>query len=556
MGLDNFLYDRITEEDTYKYTLPEILRMRAEQTPDETAFIFLRDGDDDEERITYKELDHAATAIAHRLIEKDLRGERALMLFPPGLEFVKALYGCFYAGVIAVPAYPPRKNRSLDRIKILVVDSGASIVLTIDNIYQSFERSFSDLEELRKLEWISTDNPASLPPRFPSSPLPLFPVSMPPSLHASMPPHFPMPLDIALLQYTSGSTGQPKGVIETHRNLMRSAEFMRNCFELSRISVSVTWLPCFHDNGLIDGVIVPVYTGFPSVIIPPVTFIQKPICWFKAISKYKATHSGGPNFAFELCAESISEEHRRRDGARHERIDGRPRTPGGVPRRSALSGSRARARYAGCPAYRLAARRLLENLHGRNYPELPWCYRPPHPGPLHGAQRQPPVPTPRPSWRFCSGRATAWRVTPTGPEDCPVGAPSAHRLGPHQLVQRLLQVPDLALDPLREDRVLHDEPELDVALLGGLREVRTGHHQELMVDGDELRMRAHQAVVHPPGPPHGGPAHRPSHLHGCRLPGGRLVVGRGRVEVNPHGQLRPGGRAARAPATAPTSAGS
>ncbi len=92
---------------------------------------------------------------------------------------------------------------------------------------------------------------------------------------------------------------------------MRSAEFMRNCFELSRKSVSVTWLPCFHDNGLIDGVIVPVYTGFPSVIIPPVTFIQKPIRWFKAISKYKATHSGGPNFAFELCVESISEEEKK-----------------------------------------------------------------------------------------------------------------------------------------------------------------------------------------------------------------------------------------------------
>ena len=114
MGLDDFLHDRITEEDTFRYTLPEILRMRAEQTPDETAFIFLKDGEEDEERITYKELDHAAATIAQRLSVKNLRGERALMLFPPGLEFVKALYGCFYAGVIAVPAYPPRKNRSLE----------------------------------------------------------------------------------------------------------------------------------------------------------------------------------------------------------------------------------------------------------------------------------------------------------------------------------------------------------------------------------------------------------------------------------------------------------
>jgi acyl-CoA synthetase (AMP-forming)/AMP-acid ligase II len=297
MGLDNFLYDRITEEDTFRYTLPEILRMRAEHTPGETAFIFLKDGEDEEEKVTYKELDHAAQTIANSLIRKNLQGERALMLFPPGLEFVKALYGCFYAGVIAVPAYPPRKNRSLDRIRTLVVDSGASIILSIDDIYKLFERSFSDLEELRKLEWISTDNPASPPPR----------------LQATMPPgpHAPNPTDIALLQYTSGSTGQPKGVMVTHRNIIRNVDFIRQSFSLTRKSVSVTWLPSFHDMGLIDGIIEPVYTGFPGVVIPPVAFLQKPVRWLKAISKYRGTHGGGPNFAFDLCVDGVSEEEMR-----------------------------------------------------------------------------------------------------------------------------------------------------------------------------------------------------------------------------------------------------
>jgi len=293
MGLDNFLHDRITEEDTYRYTLPEILQTRAKHTPDHTAFIFLRDGDDDEERITYKKLDQAASAIALRLIEMNLQGERALMLFPPGLEFVKALFGCFYAGVIAVPAYPPRKNRSLDRIKTLVIDSGAGIVLSITDIYQLFERSFSDLEELEQLTWLVTDNLDNTTP-----------ASKPPSLPA------PQPADIALLQYTSGSTGQPKGVMVTHRNIIRNVDFIRQSFELSQKSVSVTWLPSFHDMGLIDGVIEPVYTGFPGVIIPPVAFLQKPVRWLKAISKYRGTHGGGPNFAFDLCVDGISEEEK------------------------------------------------------------------------------------------------------------------------------------------------------------------------------------------------------------------------------------------------------
>ena len=292
MGLDNFLYDRITEEDTLKFTLPEILHARARHTPDQTAYIFLRDGEEDEEKITYRELDQAARTIAHRLLQWNMKGERALMLFPPGLAFIKSLYACFYAGVIAVPAYPPRKNRSIDRIKTLVIDSGASMVLSITEIRQSSERSFMDMEELNSLKWMVVDGPND-------------PFGLPEEADV-----FPSPGDTALLQYTSGSTGQPKGVMVTHRNIIRNVEFIRQSFELTRKSVSVTWLPSFHDMGLIDGVIEPVYLGFPGIIIPPVNFLQKPYRWLKAISKYKGTHSGAPNFAFDLCVDGISGDER------------------------------------------------------------------------------------------------------------------------------------------------------------------------------------------------------------------------------------------------------
>jgi acyl-CoA synthetase (AMP-forming)/AMP-acid ligase II len=312
MGLENFLNDRITEEDSYQYTLPEILRMRAQHTPAKTAFIFLVDGDDQEEKISYKELHLAALETAQLLADKNAAGERALMLYPPGLEFVKALFGCFYAGVIAVPAYPPRKNRSLERIKTLVTDSGASIVLATEDIYKTFERSFSDVTELKQLNWITTDTP-QLPtsqiqsPNRPIAQSPNRPIAQSPNRPIAQSPN---PAELALLQYTSGSTGQPKGVMVTHRNIIRNVEFIRQSFSLSQKSVSVTWLPSFHDMGLIDGVIEPVYTGFQGVIIPPVNFLQKPVRWLKAISKYKGTHGGGPNFAFDHCINGISEEEK------------------------------------------------------------------------------------------------------------------------------------------------------------------------------------------------------------------------------------------------------
>lgn len=290
MGLLNFLNDTITVEDTYNYTLPEVLQTRAIHTPDKPAFIFLTDGDDQEERVTFKELDHAARSIAARLIGLNMKGERALMLYPGGINFIKALFGCLYAGIIAVPAYPPRKNRSLERLRLMVVDSGAKIVMATDEIFNASNKNFQDVEELKNMNWMITDKAeGDLPDN-----------------------NFIRPgyEDIALLQYTSGSTGMPKGVMVAHSNIMRNCEFIRTSFSFSTQSTGVSWLPSFHDMGLVGQILQPVYTGFTSVLMAPVSFLQKPIRWMKAFSKYRGTMGGAPNFAFDLLADNTTEEER------------------------------------------------------------------------------------------------------------------------------------------------------------------------------------------------------------------------------------------------------
>ncbi|MCK5839170.1 MAG: AMP-binding protein [Bacteroidales bacterium] len=236
-------------------------------------------------------MDRQARLVAANLQKMQAKGERALMLYPPGLAFITSLWGCFYAGVIAVPAYPPRKNRSLLRIRSIVADSRAKIILSTQQIYENVQKNFADDKDLERMKWLETDLLTdSSRHKFDSLPILLE--------------------EIALLQYTSGSTGLPKGVMVSHLNIMRNSEFIRQSFELSVSSVSVSWLPSFHDMGLIDGVLQPVYTGFPGVLLPPVSFLQKPVRWLRAITKYKGTHGGGPNFGFDLCVDKIPEEER------------------------------------------------------------------------------------------------------------------------------------------------------------------------------------------------------------------------------------------------------
>ena len=271
--------------------LVDLLRQRAQNQPDRTAYIFLEDGETETGSFTYRELDQQAQAIAARLQSLVAPGERALLLYPSGLKFIAAFFGCLYAGIVAVPAYPPRRNQKMFRLQAIVEDAQTKVALTTKELLSSIESRFAEDRELAEVSWLATDNIASEEMLVWQEP-----VSNSKTL--------------AFLQYTSGSTGTPKGVMVSHKNLLHNSEYIKQAFELTPDSVSVSWLPSFHDMGLIDGILQPLYTGFLGVLMPPTAFVQQPIQWLRAISRYKATHCGGPNFGYELCINNITPEQR------------------------------------------------------------------------------------------------------------------------------------------------------------------------------------------------------------------------------------------------------
>ena len=281
--------DYVLERINKFSTLVDLLRIRANNQPERTAYTFLQDGETESDSLTYQELDTWARAIAAKLQSLKATGERALLLFPPGLEFIAAFLGCLYAGVVAVPAYPPRRNQKMSRLQAIVTDAQATVALTTTSVLGKIEGRFTENPELAFLCWVATDNMGSdqaldwLEPEVNSETL-------------------------AFLQYTSGSTGTPKGVMVSHGNLWHNLALIHRGFEHTPNSQGVIWLPPYHDMGLIGGVLQPLYGGFPVTLMPPIAFLAKPIRWLQAISRYKATTSGGPNFAYELCVKKIKSE--------------------------------------------------------------------------------------------------------------------------------------------------------------------------------------------------------------------------------------------------------
>ncbi len=274
-------------------TLVDLLRGRAEQQPDRRAFTFLLDGESTEQHLTYAELDQQARAIGALLQAAVAPGERALLLYPPGLEYIAAFFGCLYAGVIAVPAYPPhpaRLERTFPRLRAIALDAQPAVALTTTAILPMAEALFAQAADTGGLRWLATDRGAGEPAAW----------------------HAPTIGDatLAFLQYTSGSTGTPKGVMLTHGNLLHNSALIRRYFAHGPDSRGVIWLPPYHDMGLIGGIIQPLYAGFPVVLMSPVAFLQQPLRWLQAISKYRATTSGGPNFAFDLCVRKSTPEQR------------------------------------------------------------------------------------------------------------------------------------------------------------------------------------------------------------------------------------------------------
>lgn len=267
-------------------TFSALLSRRARECPDAPAFTFLADGETPSATLSFAALEQAALAVAARLSGSP--GERALLLYPPGLDFVVAFYGCLYAGVIAVPAYPPdpaRADRTVPRLRAIAADADATWALSTAAVCALGEAL---LPGLVSDGWIATDT------------LPMVQAE-PPS---------PGPGDTAFLQYTSGSTRAPRGVKITHGNLWDNAGVIARRLGIRDGATTVSWLPVYHDMGLMNGVLMPVWTAGHCVSMSPVDFIRRPVRWLAAMSRWQAEYTGGPNFAWELCVRRIRPEQR------------------------------------------------------------------------------------------------------------------------------------------------------------------------------------------------------------------------------------------------------
>ncbi len=273
-------------------TLVAMLQARAASQPAGQATAFLDDERDAVALLTYAGLDEKARAIGARLQAHGAQGERVLLLYAPGLEFVAAFFGCLFAGAVAVPAYPPRP-RTLDRLRRMVDDARPIVILSTTDVHGLVSEMLAEDSTFPALPWELTDT--------------LDAHHEAPAWRA---PHL-SPDSLAFLQYTSGSTAAPRGVKVTHGNLLHNSEMIRLAFAHDRSSVGVSWLPLYHDMGLIGGILQPIYTGFPLTLMSPLTFLQRPYRWLEAISKTGATVSGAPNFAYDLAVRKVTPEQRR-----------------------------------------------------------------------------------------------------------------------------------------------------------------------------------------------------------------------------------------------------
>jgi acyl-CoA synthetase (AMP-forming)/AMP-acid ligase II len=265
--------------------LPEILRRRAADEPARTAYVFLNGDGEEKATLTFGELHSRALAVAQGLLRQCKPGDRALLVFPQSLDFIVAYFGCLYAQVIAVPINPPRKNPVPEATRSIVTDCEPSAVLTVSAMLETIKPFLESTSG--PLHWIPVDQLADGP-------------------DTGFDPQPCSADSIAFLQYTSGSTAAPKGVMVSHRNLVANQEMIRYGFGHDRHSTVVGWAPLFHDQGLIGNVLQPLYVGATSILMSPMTFIRRPLLWLSAISQYRAHSSGGPNFAFDICIASAA----------------------------------------------------------------------------------------------------------------------------------------------------------------------------------------------------------------------------------------------------------
>lgn len=262
-------------------TLLQLLRGRAEEGG-EHGFNFLPDGNGTEVRLSFHQLDVQARAVASVLQQRRLTGQRALLCYPPGLDFLAGFFGCVYAGVVAVPLYPPRANRADVRLESVAENATAAISLTNTKVFHDLSRLTEQTPRLKSLAWLDTSE-------------------IPQSEGEHWAPPRIVRDDLAVLQYTSGSTGLPKGVMLTHAALLHNLTRMWEILGLTTQTDGVCWLPVFHDMGLIGNFLQTVFCGACLTVLPPTVFSQDPLLWLQTISSRRAYVSGGPTFAFRHC---------------------------------------------------------------------------------------------------------------------------------------------------------------------------------------------------------------------------------------------------------------
>jgi len=282
----------------------ELARGRASEQPDKTAYVFLQDGENESGRFTFAELDYRARTIAAHLQLMGMTGERALLLYPPGLDYIAGFFGCLYAGVVAIPCSPPTR-RQKSRLWAVINDATPAIIMStsdfaakIRNELEEWPECLSsnkepnllgDDESKPGLKWFASDKLES-------------------DITGNWLPQALGSNSLAFLQYTSGSTGNPKGVMVSHGNLMANQKAIKQGFGHTDQTTVVGWLPLYHDMGLIGNLLQPLYLGATAILMPPMAFLEKPIRWLKAISFYRASTSGGPNFAYDLCLRKVTAE--------------------------------------------------------------------------------------------------------------------------------------------------------------------------------------------------------------------------------------------------------
>ncbi|MEO0899088.1 MAG: AMP-binding protein [Bacteroidota bacterium] len=268
-------------------TLNQLLAYRAQSHSDKIVYTYLDQHLQPAKTLTNQELYQESLKLAAALSAKAKPGERALLLFPPGLEYVEAYFGCLAAGIVAVPVYPPMMARQINRLMQIIQDAQPSVFMSTSDVYDQVMAVSPEWGSFFGDKWIKTDQVQNTP--------------LAKAYDAK-------PDELAFLQYTSGSTGAPKGVMVSHANLIANEKMITEGFEMKEDSVGVNWLPLYHDMGLIGTVIQVLYVGATSYLMSPFTFLSKPKNWLQAISTFKGTHCGGPNFAYELCTRKLSDE--------------------------------------------------------------------------------------------------------------------------------------------------------------------------------------------------------------------------------------------------------